>query len=359
MASIWQSRPRVNTERTLTDFVRAQLTGSRFAHFFILACGGVLVGALHALAHAGWINAAGPGETVIGAGIAGLFVAAYVSLYGEHLLVRVAGVSLYMPALGLLLVAGAAPDDAASHSERLSLFLLFPLVSATLTVHGVALVAVAISSGAFLLHHFDAHPQAHSLLLWVQWGLAITFGAVLRHFRLRLAMHSHLRRVELQSRVRTDALTGLNNRTGWNELAPGVLTEARRRGRPACVLFFDVDRFKLVNDAYGHDMGDRVLQQLANLIVQLRPARSVVARMGGEEFVAITAPGTLDESIAYAQRVRGQFSQLERSRGVTVSIGVAQVKPGESLSDAMKRADRALYRAKDEGRNRVEIAPAS
>lgn len=292
-------------------------------------------------------------DTVVGAGIAGLLVAAYVSLYGEPFAVRFAGIALYMPTLGLLL--GSQAEDPASHAQRLSLYLLFPLISASLTIRWSGLLAIGAASAGFLAYHLQVHPHPHALLLWLQWALAMVFGGVLRNFRLRLAMHSHLRRMELQSRVRTDPLTGLYNRLGWNELAPGVAAEGVERGRAVSVLFFDVDRFKLVNDVYGHDTGDQVLQQLSALINRLRPVRSVAARLGGEEFVAILASPDPDAAQKFAHNVRAAFEDLEKSRGITVSIGVARLHPGEKLGQAMKRSDRALYRAKTAGRNQVVV----
>lgn len=340
-------------EPRLAEFARAQLSGSRFAHFFILCCGGMLVALLHACSQWGWLPAADLSDTVVGAGIAGLLVAAYVSLYGEPFVVRFAGIALYMPALGLLLATQA--QDPAAHAQRLSLYLLFPLVSATLTIRWSGLLAVGAASAGFLAYHLDVHPHTHALLLWLQWGMAMVFGGVLRHFRLRLAMHSHLRRMELQTRVRTDPLTGLYNRLGWNELAPGVATEGAERRRTVSVLFFDVDRFKLVNDVYGHDTGDQVLQQLSALINRLRPVRSVAARLGGEEFVVILASPDPDAAQTFAQNVRAAFQELEKSRGITVSVGVARLLPGEKLGQAMKRSDQALYRAKKSGRNQVVV----
>lgn len=337
------------------DFARAQLGGSRFAHFFILACGGVLVALLHSFAQWGWTPSDGLTSTLLGAGIAGLLVAAYVSLYGEPFILRVLGIALYMPLLGWLLANGAT--DPVSHAQRMGLFLLFPLVSATLTIRFSGVMVVGAASAGFLAFHLQDHPESVGWLPWVQWALAMIFGGVLRHFRLRLALHSHVRRMELQTRVRTDPLTGLYNRNGWNELAPRIATEGAERGHGAWVLFFDVDRFKLINDAYGHDAGDKVLQQLADLISQLSPRRSTVARMGGEEFVAIIASGDPTAATAFAEHVRAGFEQACKSRGITVSAGVARMRPGETLAHTMKRADQALYRAKGAGRNRVEVAP--
>lgn len=347
------SRPTNGVEPRLAEFARAQLSGSRFAHFFILCCGGLVVALLHVFSQWGWLAGNDMSDTVTGAGIAGLLVAAYASLYGEPFVVRLVGIGLYMPALGLLLATPA--QDAAEHAQRLSLYLLFPLVSATLTVRWSGLLAIGVASAGFLAYHLEAHPHGYALLWWLQWGLAMVFGGVLRHFRLRLAMHSHLRRMELQSRVRTDPLTGLYNRLGWNELAPGIAAEATERGRAVSVLFFDVDRFKLVNDLYGHDTGDQVLQQLSALINRLRPVRSVAARLGGEEFVAILASTDPDAAPTLAHNVRSAFEALEKSRGITVSVGVARLLPGEKLAQAMKRSDQALYRAKQAGRNQVVV----
>lgn len=355
---LWAYRRVAGPSRTafeprLAEFSRAQLSGSRFAHFFILCCGGLLVALLHAFSQWGWLTGDELSDTIVGAGVAGLLVAAYASLYGEPFTVRFAGIALYMPALGLLLAT--QPQDPGAHAQRLSLYLLFPLVSATLTIRWSGLLAIGAASAGFLAYHLQAHPHAHAVLLWLQWALAMVFGGVLRHFRLRLAMHSHLRRMELQSRVRTDPLTGLHNRLGWNDLAPGIAAEVAKRGRAVSVLFFDVDRFKLVNDVYGHDIGDQVLQQLSGLINRLRPARSVAARLGGEEFVVILASPDPDVAETFAQNVRAAFQELEKSRGITVSVGVARMIPGETLGQAMKRSDQALYRAKTAGRNQVAV----
>lgn len=336
-------------------FARAQLTGSRFAHFLVLVCGGVLVALLHVLEQWGLVTPGGMPEILVGAGITTLLMAAYLSLYGELFVVRIFGILIYMPLLGFLLASAAT--EPVAHAERISLFLLFPLISITLTIRLAGVVAIALATAAFLAYHASQHLKATPELLWLHAGLVVVFGAVLRHFRMRLAMHSHLHRMELQTRVRTDPLTGLHNRSGWNELAPSVLSEGARRCRLVFVLFLDIDRFKLVNDVYGHAAGDEVLKALSGLLMRLSPARSVAARLGGEEFVVVVPVSTATEVAEFAERIRGRFADLEAKRGITVSIGIAKLRAGETLGTAMKRADEALYMAKQGGRNRVAWAP--
>lgn len=336
-------------------FARAQLTGSRLAHFLVLVCGGALVALLHMLEQWGLITPRGMPEILVGAGITTLLMAAYLSLYGEHFVVRIFGILVYMPLLGFLLASAAT--EPVAYAERISLFLLFPLISITLTIRLAGVVAIALATGTFLAYHASAHHLPAPELLWLHAGLAVVFGAVLRHFRMRLAMHSHLHRLELQTRVRTDPLTGLHNRSGWNELAPQILSEANRRNRLVFVLFLDIDRFKLVNDFYGHAAGDDVLKALSGLLTRIRPVRSVAARLGGEEFVIAASIPTAGEIAEFAERIRARFADLEAKRGITVSIGVAQLRAGETLGTVMKRADEALYVAKQGGRNRVAWAP--
>jgi diguanylate cyclase (GGDEF)-like protein len=136
---------------------------------------------------------------------------------------------------------------------------------------------------------------------------------------------------------------------------------ARRRGTLTSVLMMDIDHFKRINDTYGHGVGDQVIKALAEVATKgLRPT-DILARYGGEEFV-VTLPET-DGDVAHlvAERLRASLEQaVVKADGVgevrfTVSIGVATFATGVALARAMERADQALYRAKDGGRNRVEI----
>jgi diguanylate cyclase (GGDEF)-like protein len=158
----------------------------------------------------------------------------------------------------------------------------------------------------------------------------------------------------------TDPLTGLLNRRGFFE-AVGIVM-GRRRGAASAisVLAFDLDHFKSINDRYGHAVGDEVLQMFARVARETMRGGDIVGRLGGEEFVGLLA-GTLAEAAIAAERVRAALAaasvvQNGHHIAVTVSIGVACGAPSEAIDQIIARADAALYHAKSQGRNRVEMA---
>lgn len=163
----------------------------------------------------------------------------------------------------------------------------------------------------------------------------------------------------------TDQLTGALNRRGFFERAAITIAQSRRTGTPASLLMFDVDHFKAINDGYGHAAGDDVLRKLcATLLAGLRPG-DLLGRFGGEEFVVFLHANTQSAAAGTAQRLRAEIRATVphpagADRFVTVSGGVAAVRPGfepeAALSLAITAADKAMYVAKREGRDRVEIA---
>ncbi|WP_298951305.1 PleD family two-component system response regulator [uncultured Methylobacterium sp.] len=164
----------------------------------------------------------------------------------------------------------------------------------------------------------------------------------------------------------TDGLTGLHNRRYLDSHLAGVFAEPALRGRPVSLLLLDIDRFKSINDRFGHDAGDEVLRDFADRIRAHTRGIDVVARFGGEEIVVVVPDTGLDGARQVAERIRERVETVPfaihrgtRSVDVTVSIGVATRQPGDtSALDLMKRADTALYRAKEDGRNRVVAAAA-
>jgi diguanylate cyclase (GGDEF)-like protein len=135
---------------------------------------------------------------------------------------------------------------------------------------------------------------------------------------------------------------------------------SRQRRAPVSVLVFDLDHFKAINDKSGHATGDAMLQLFAKIARETLRATDIVGRLGGEEFVALL-PSTAAEAAVAAERVRAAFAVASISRegrriAATVSIGVASGSPGTAIDLLITRADDALYRAKGNGRNRVEIA---
>ena len=163
---------------------------------------------------------------------------------------------------------------------------------------------------------------------------------------------------QLQWLADTDALTGALNRRRFLEVASEELERIARYGRPASVVLFDLDHFKVVNDTWGHAAGDDALRAFAEVVEVESRALDAFARWGGEEFVALLPETSLDEAIVFADRVRQRLEvePLKCRAGsipLTVSAGVTDLRAEEGVEPAVKRADAALYEAKAAGRNRT------
>lgn len=157
----------------------------------------------------------------------------------------------------------------------------------------------------------------------------------------------------------TDLLTGLFNRRAFLDAADGTMAQRGRKAQPVSVLLFDLDKFKSINDRFGHAIGDDALKVFAATAVANVRATDVVARLGGEEFACII-PGTSEEAGLVAERLRAAFQKAGRviagiEMGATVSVGVATALAPAPIEPLLARADAALYRAKHNGRNRVEF----
>lgn len=173
---------------------------------------------------------------------------------------------------------------------------------------------------------------------------------------------SQSRQRETEQVANSDALTGLNNRRWLEEMMVRFKGKALNELQPVSVLMLDVDHFKRFNDTFGHKAGDLVLQMVAQTMrKRLRPS-DMVARYGGEEFMVLLPHTALSEAQVVAERLRKGVEQckVDADQGqelppVTISVGVAPWHPGESLEDMVDAADKALYRAKANGRNRMEL----
>ncbi|HEX9306060.1 MAG TPA: GGDEF domain-containing protein [Anaeromyxobacter sp.] len=165
-----------------------------------------------------------------------------------------------------------------------------------------------------------------------------------------------------------DPLTGLYNRRHLDERLASELAGAQRHGRPVSLLMIDIDHFKAVNDAHGHLAGDEALKMVAFVLRGAVRKEDVLARYGGEEFVVIARETAFEGARALAERIRravershcswqGRELGLTVSIGVTVSVGLTEFLPGRSEREVLEAADRALYLAKQQGRNRVVALP--
>ncbi|NTV71850.1 MAG: diguanylate cyclase [Azonexaceae bacterium] len=159
----------------------------------------------------------------------------------------------------------------------------------------------------------------------------------------------------------TDSLTGLYNARYLHECLPGELERATRYGRPLSLLILDCDNFKGINDRYGHLEGDKVLQNLAQVIRQCLRRSDSAYRYGGEEFVVLLPEADATAAMVLAERLRGLFAAQETITAngecihCTVSIGVARHQPSDNENSLMRRADEASYRAKERGKNCVVL----
>lgn len=153
----------------------------------------------------------------------------------------------------------------------------------------------------------------------------------------------------------TDQLTGVLNRLGVQQRGMASMKSADRFHHPLALLILDLDHFKQVNDRHGHPAGDTVLKRFCEIIQSNLRGSDIFGRWGGEEFVIVTPHLPLGEAMKMAEKVRlaietTEFGEMGR---LTVSIGVSEYRPGETLSALIERADLALYTAKEAGRNRV------
>jgi diguanylate cyclase (GGDEF)-like protein len=163
----------------------------------------------------------------------------------------------------------------------------------------------------------------------------------------------------VQRQAITDDLTGLANRRHFLEVLAGEITRATAFDTPLSVIVADVDDFKLVNDVFGHHVGDEVLRRFSKLVADHLRDVDVAARLGGEEFAMILPDTEVNDAAAVAERVRVAVGELplplSRPHGITATFGVAQHAAGETRDDLVRRADAALYRGKSQGKNTVAV----
>ena len=171
-----------------------------------------------------------------------------------------------------------------------------------------------------------------------------------------------IERLRVQSS--TDFLTTLPNRRAFFEAAEAELARARRHGYGLVLLLLDVDHFKRINDTRGHAAGDRALVALTEVLQHSVRQGDIAARLGGEEFVVLLSHCEREDGLRFAERLRETVSATLVDMGegqeplrITVSIGLADVRShGVGLDQLLSRADRAMYRAKNAGRDRIEVA---
>lgn len=239
--------------------------------------------------------------------------------------------------------------------------------------HTLGRIAVAVLGAmaltlALSLVVFGRDPTATieaGIVIQAALGISATIAAVLTgalSYRSAIMMKElALARAELWRLSRCDQLTGLLNRRGFDDAASPAIRTAASAGVCVTVLMCDIDRFKSINDRFGHEFGDHVLRELGNQMKSLIEAHDgVVARHGGEEFAVLLVGLELEGALSVAERLR-KSCELNICRGrvctdVSISIGLASSRGGTNVAEIMRAADSALYAAKRRGRNQVARA---
>ena len=227
----------------------------------------------------------------------------------------------------------------------------------------IALISIAcygIMVGMLNMHRSSALDLNLEALRW--WILAV----VLLWFALMSGHVSQLRKeladskAAIEALLERDELTGVGNRRYLTHMLGQEKSRSDRSGTTFCLAMLDLDFFKKVNDSYGHPSGDKVLKLFAQVAQEGLRKIDYFGRYGGEEFMLIMSETAIDGGQVKAERLRSnvehtRFADVDPNLVQTVSIGIAEYRRGETLEQIQHRADRAMYKAKSNGRNRVEI----
>lgn len=221
----------------------------------------------------------------------------------------------------------------------------------------VTTISVASPVGVFavVLAIGQAPWSAYAIVLGICAAIPLLIAPPIAFFALSLLRLLTLTIERLDAHVRIDALTGVSTRASF-------LGQVRERlGKGGCFLMADADRFKSINDTYGHDVGDEALRRISEVLASEVPLDAIVGRLGGEEFGIFLPMATADRAAKVADRICDAVRHLRLAVGehevtLTVSIGCAVHNHANTLETTMKRADVALYRAKEAGRDNVQFA---
>jgi diguanylate cyclase (GGDEF)-like protein len=254
----------------------------------------------------------------------------------------------------MLAMLAAATAEEFWHGRREALMSRWPTVIVLLAYAGALLARIPAA--------YFAPMQGHSLLDGVSFAL-LAFGGLLFTVVLSfLLLNMTKERTELQHKIDSlvDPLSGVANRRAFLNGSRHLFARQAHDREPVAIFLFDLDRFKDINDRMGHAVGDRVLQTFAQTATATLGGDALFGRIGGEEFAALLPVGDLGEAVAIAERVRRNFAEAaarfaDGALRPTVSVGLTlSLDPKTEIDVLLAVADRALYRAKANGRNRVE-----
>jgi diguanylate cyclase (GGDEF)-like protein len=249
----------------------------------------------------------------------------------------------------LMGMAGGAVANYSGHPRTATATVILVMLPATVWLaleDNVLTRAMAIGAVIYVVAAFRA---------------ATTLSASLRR-SIRLTHELAIARADAERLARTDELTGMRNRRAFYELGELAMAQAKRYDDPIAVISLDIDHFKKVNDTWGHATGDETLRLVALIIQRTIRTSDIAGRVGGEEFAIVLPRATPEQALAMAERLRAAMEKapLYHDRGeihFTSSFGVAvRDAENDTLDRLLAEADKALYEAKEGGRNRVVCA---
>jgi len=246
------------------------------------------------------------------------------------------------------------------------LFIIFAFGSLRISFHHALVIwflsCIAISITLALNHNVKitlSHPsKAEDLLISISFALILLRTIALGYYGSLIRKKLYERGLSFEQQATHDPLTGILNRRMLISTIDEQISLYRRKAIPACLAMLDIDRFKSINDIYGHAIGDSILKSLAEAMHMTVRESDKLVRYGGEEFVMVLAATDMHEAELLMERICQEIAQhswpaLPAERRITVSIGLTEILPRDQASDPIARADQALYLAKRSGRNRV------
>jgi diguanylate cyclase (GGDEF)-like protein len=239
-----------------------------------------------------------------------------------------------------MLLSTMLMDFKSTTIQKLFIYLLYVSLSCCITavlniVHTVYALKIEFTAASFVIPIFTG----------------LVFGLMLAHIKVLSE--------KLGKMAYTDSLTHIYNRLHFAHFLDAEIDKVKRYGGSFSIIFFDLDNFKDINDNYGHMVGDEVLEKVTEIVAKANRSADIFARYGGEEFIILAPETRLSGACIHAERLRNDIEQYEfpNAGHVTSSFGVAEFDAEkDDVESILERADKALYMAKDFGRNRVEKA---
>jgi diguanylate cyclase (GGDEF)-like protein len=260
---------------------------------------------------------------------------------------------LWSIATSTLVVIGTRLDGGPSSPLDALLFLTLTFLAVAYSPYGVVLMG-SLMTAAYLFF-VELPGLTTSGLFFLVTMAAFTMVCAMASANSWAAYDRQVLLIRTQETLAsTDPLTGIPNRRAYLERVAGAV-DAAAWGHQTVVCLVDLDGFKAVNDAGGHAAGDLMLKAVGNALGGAVRETDTVARLGGDEFAVLADISVAFSGEMLAERLRDAVARIGRASGVTASVGVAEVQPGEDVEDLMHRADAAMYRSKNTGGNRVTL----